>query len=292
MIFRGSGVALVTPFLENGDIDYLGLEELLNFHLNNSTDAIVITGTTGEASTMTDEEQLSVIKKCVEVIDGKIPVIAGTGTNNTLASAQFSKEVSNSGVDALLVVTPYYNKANVEGLYQHFKTIAEDSSKPIILYNVPSRTAVPIPVDMVLKLSKIDNIVGIKDATGDLAYTVALRSALPEDFAIYSGNDDVVVPLLSVGGDGVISVSANICPQETHDMCQAYFDGDFEKAKDLQLKLFPLIDSLFVEVNPIPVKEALNQMGLPGGTYRLPLWKPTQETKDLLNNNLKNLGLV
>lgn len=292
MIFRGSGVALVTPFLEDGQIDYASLEELINFHLENSTDAIIITGTTGEASTMSDEEQLAVIKKCVEIVDGKIPVIAGTGTNNTLASAEFSGVVSNSGVDALLVVTPYYNKANKEGLYQHFKTIAEASAVPVILYTVPGRTAVPIPVDMVKELSKIDNIVGIKDATGDLAYTVALRSVLPKDFAIYSGNDDVVVPLLSVGGDGVISVSANVCPQETHDMCQAFFDGDIETAKNLQIKLFPLIDSLFVEVNPIPVKEALNQMGMPGGYYRLPLWEPTQATKDLINQNLKDLGKI
>ena len=218
MLFRGSGVALVTPFLENGDVDFAGLEELINFHLENSTDAIIITGTTGEASTMSDEEQLEVIKKCVEVVDGKIPVIAGTGTNNTLASAEFSKLVSNSGVDGLLVVTPYYNKANRQGLYEHFKAIANASSVPVILYTVPGRTAVLIPVDLVVELAKIENIVGIKDATGDLAYTVALRSALPNDFAIYSGNDDVVVPLLSVGGDGVISVSANVCPQETHDM--------------------------------------------------------------------------
>lgn len=292
MLFRGSGVALVTPFLENGEIDFAGLEELLNFHLENSTDAIIITGTTGEASTMSDEEQLEVIKKCVEVIDGKIPVIAGTGTNNTLASAEFSKLVSASGVDGLLVVTPYYNKANRQGLYEHFKTIANASSVPVILYTVPGRTAVPIPVDLVVELSQIENIVGIKDATGDLAYTVALRSALPPNFAIYSGNDDVVIPLLSVGGDGVISVSANICPKETHDMCQAFFDGDIETAKNLQIKLFPLIDSLFVEVNPIPVKEALNQMGMPAGVYRLPLWEPTQETKDLLSKNLKDLGKI
>ncbi|MFB0971822.1 MAG: 4-hydroxy-tetrahydrodipicolinate synthase [Tissierellia bacterium] len=292
MLFRGSGVALVTPFLENGDVDFAGLEELINFHLENSTDAIIITGTTGEASTMSDEEQLEVIKKCVEVVDGKIPVIAGTGTNNTLASAEFSKLVSNSGVDGLLVVTPYYNKANRQGLYEHFKAIANASSVPVILYTVPGRTAVPIPVDLVVELAKIENIVGIKDATGDLAYTVALRSALPNDFAIYSGNDDVVVPLLSVGGDGVISVSANVCPQETHDMCQAFFDGDTETAKNLQIKLFPLIDSLFVEVNPIPVKEALNQMGMPAGAYRLPLWEPTQETKDLLSKNLKDLGKI
>lgn len=291
-MFRGSGVAIVTPFLENGDVDYEGLEVLLNFHLENSTDAIIATGTTGEASTLTEEEQLSVIKKCVEVIDGRIPVIAGTGTNDTQASANFSKLVSNSGVDGLLVVTPYYNKANKEGLYRHFKTIAEASAVPVILYTVPHRTAVPIPVDTVLRLSQIDNIVGIKDATGDLAYTLALRSVLPKDFAIYSGNDDVIVPLLSLGGDGVISVVANVCPREIHDMCQAFFDGDVERAKDIQVELFPLIDSLFVEVNPIPVKEALNQMGMPGGGYRQPLWEPTQATKELINKRLKDLGKI
>ncbi len=292
MIFRGAGVAIVTPFLENGDVDYNGFETLINFHLENSTDAIIVTGTTGETPTLTEEEQMSVIKKCVEVVDGKIPVIAGTGGNDTQASVELSRKVSNMGVDALLLVTPYYNKANKEGLYQHFKAIAEASTVPVILYNVPARTAVNIPVDTVLRLSEIDNVVGIKDATGDLAYTVALRSALPKDFAIYSGNDDVVVPLLSVGGDGVISVSGNVCPRETHDMCQAFFDGDVERAKDLQIELFPLIDSMFVEVNPIPVKEALNQMGLPGGTYRLPLWEPTQATKDLINKNLKDLGKI
>ncbi len=291
-MFRGSGVAVVTPFLENGDVDYEGLEVLLNFHLENSTDAIIATGTTGEASTLTEEEQLSVIKKCVEVIDGRIPVIAGTGTNDTQASADFSRLVSNSGVDGLLVVTPYYNKANKEGLYRHFKTIAEASAVPVILYTVPHRTAVPIPVDTVLRLYQIDNIVGIKDATGDLAYTLALRSVLPKDFAIYSGNDDVIVPLLSLGGDGVISVVANVCPREIHDMCQAFFDGNVERARDLQIKLFPLTESLFVEVNPIPVKEALNQMGMPGGGYRQPLWEPTQATKELINKRLKDLGKI
>lgn len=292
MIFRGSGVALVTPFLEDGSIDYNGLEKLLNFHLENSTDAIIITGTTGEASTLNEEEQLKVIKKCVEIINGKIPVIAGTGTNNTLASAEFSKKVCELGVDGLLVVTPYYNKTNSEGLYHHFKTIAEASTVPIILYTVPGRTAVEIPVEMVVRLAEIEKIVGIKDATGNLAYTAALRTSIPNNFAIYSGNDDVVVPLLSLGGDGVISVSANICPKETHDMCKAFFEGNTERAKNLQLKLFPLINSLFVEVNPIPVKEALNQMGLPAGGYRLPLWEPTQGTKDLINKNLKDLGKI
>ncbi len=292
MIFRGSGVAIVTPFLENGEVDYNGLETLLNFHLENSTDAIIVAGTTGEAATLTFDEQFSVINKCLEVIDGRIPVIAGTGSNDTLAGVNFSKRVSNSGVDALLVITPYYNKTNKEGLYQHFKAIAEASAVPIILYTVPGRTGMNIPVDTVLRLSEIENIVGIKDATNDLSYTVALRSVLPEDFAIYSGNDDVVIPILSMGGSGVISVSANVCPKETHDMCQAFFDGDIKKARDLQIKLLPLIKSLFVEVNPIPVKEALNQMGMPGGTYRLPLWEPAQDTKDLINKNLKDLGKI
>jgi 4-hydroxy-tetrahydrodipicolinate synthase len=292
MIFRGSGVAIVTPFLENGDVDYGGLETLLNFHLENSTDAIIVAGTTGEAATMTFEEQFSVIKKCLEVIDGRLPVIAGTGSNDTSAGTSFSKLVSNSGVDALLVITPYYNKTNKEGLYQHFKKIAEASAVPLILYTVPGRTGMNIPVDTLLRLYEIDNIVGIKDATGDLNYTVALRAALPEDFAIYSGNDDVVVPILSMGGSGVISVSANVCPKETHDMCQAFFDGDVKKARDLQLKLLPLINSLFVEVNHIPVKEALRQMGMPGGFYRMPLWEPTQATKDLINKNLKDLGKI
>lgn len=295
MLFRGSGVALVTPFKEDESIDFERLEELVNFHLENGTDAILPIGTTGESVTLTKEEKLQVVQKCVQVVDGRIPVIPGCSTNDTKESVDFTKEVSKLGIDGLLAVTPYYNRANEEGLYLHYEAIAQATDLPIILYNVPARTGVNLTVGVIKRLvENYDNIQGLKDATGNLAYTVNVKYNLgkDKDFFIYSGNDDVVVPLLSVGGDGVISVSANIIPKETHDMCQAFFDGDIEKAADHQIKYYGLIDSLFLETNPIPVKYAMERLGMIGANYRLPLCQPSQGVKDILDKELSKLGLV
>lgn len=290
MIFTGSGVAIITPFTDDGNIDYKALDKLIDFQLSNNTDAIIVIGTTGEASTMTEEEKLETIQFVLDKVDGRIPVIAGTGSNNTKATVEFSEKVSLMGVDGLLVVTPYYNKANSKGLVEHYKAVARASHVPIILYNVPGRTGMSIAVDVVEELAQIENIVALKDAVGDLSYTLAVKRVVPEDFAIYSGNDDLILPILAAGGQGVISVVANICPLETHEICRSFFEGDIDRARDLQLELFPLIKSLFVEPNPIPVKAAANIMELSGAKLRLPLYEAEYSTKELLRNNLLKLG--
>ncbi|HZJ69018.1 MAG TPA: 4-hydroxy-tetrahydrodipicolinate synthase [Candidatus Eisenbacteria bacterium] len=292
MLFTGSGVALVTPFLENGEVDYQGIDQLVDFHLANNTQAIIAMGTTGEASTTSDPEQINGISRVVKRVAGRIPVIAGTGINHTTHAIELSVEAEKVGADGLLLVTPYYNKATKRGLYEHYKLIAESVKIPSILYTVPSRTAVEIPVNMVKELSEIKNIVGIKDASGDLSYTAAVRHAVPKDFAIYSGNDDVVVPLMSLGGQGVISVIANILPVEIHQMTQACLAGDFSTAADIQIKLLPLIQALFKEVNPVPVKAALELLDLPGGGLRLPLTRAEVETVDNLRKCLIDLDYL
>lgn len=290
MLFKGSGVAIVTPFDAAGNVDLEGLEQLIAFQLENQTDAIIINGTTGEASTLTREEKLATIRHTVKVVNNRVPVIAGTGSNNTAESAAFSAEVSELGVDGLLVVTPYYNKSSKRGLYEHFKVIAEHATVPVILYTVPGRTGVPIPVETVAALAEIDNIVGIKDATGDLAYTAHVRRATPPEFAIYSGNDDMIVPVLSAGGVGVISVAANVVPKAVHEMVTAYLDGDAARATQLQLEYLPLIEALFMETNPIPVKAALAIIGLPAGGLRLPLYEAEDATKQALETVWKELS--
>lgn len=281
-MFKGSAVAIVTPFKEDYSVDYVTLEKLLNWHVQNKTDAIVITGTTGEASTLTNKEHLDVIEFCVEVIDGRIPVIAGTGSNDTLHMVYLSEEAEKRGADGLLLVTPYYNKATQEGLYQHFALAAKAVDIPIILYSVPSRTNVEIDVDTVVRLSEIENIIGIKDATGNLEYTEKIAKALPE-FYIYSGNDDLIYDVLERGGHGVISVVANTHPLQTHNLVKEYLDGDKKASKKIQEDLMPVITNLFVEPNPIPVKYALACLGLlPSGTLRLPLTKLSQEYRKAL----------
>ena len=292
MLFTGSGVAIVTPFKENGEIDYPSFDILVDFHLKNKTDAIIVMGTTGEASTTSDQEQIEAIEYVVKRAGGKIPVIAGTGINHTDHSVELSVAAEKTGADALLVVTPYYNKATKRGLYEHYKTIAGSVKIPLILYTVPGRTAVEIPVDLVKELAEIDNIVGIKDATGNLAYTAAVKHAVPKDFAIYSGNDDVVVPLMSVGGNGVISVFANALPLEMHNMAQACLDGDFKTAGEMQVKYLPLIKAMFAEVNPVPIKSAMELLGLPAGGLRLPLTRASEATVELLRKELNALNLL
>lgn len=293
MIFKGVATALATPFKEDLTIDYEAYEKLLAYQVENKVDGLVVCGTTAEAATMDKKEKLDLINFTIEKVGGRLPIIVGTGSNNTKEAAGFSKEVSEiDGVDALLVVTPYYNKANREGLYRHFASIAEKSTKPIILYNVPSRTGVNIDPDLVGELSKMENIVGIKDATGDLHYTIKVKSLVDEDFAIYSGNDDLIVPLLSVGGSGVISVLSNILPKETSQMVHDYLEGREKDAGISQVKYINLIEALFNEVNPVPVKEALRLIGISDYYMRLPLSPASIETSELLENELKKLGVL
>lgn len=290
MLFEGSGVAIVTPFKEDLSVDYEAYRNLLKFHLENQTDAIVALGTTAEAACLTEDEKMKLIDISIEELNGKIPLIIGTGSNNTAEACRFSKKVSKiEGVDGLLLVTPFYNKATQEGLYEHFEKIASESFKPIILYNVPGRTGVNLEVETVKRLSKIENIVGIKDAKGDLSYTTALRKEVDDNFAIYSGNDDVVTPLLSVGGNGVISVLANIYPKEVHNLAQSALDGDFKKSRSLQIKYFNLIKALFYEVNPIGIKYAGSLLGLYKNNLRLPLTRASEDCKKIIKKAMEDL---
>lgn len=269
-LFTGSGVALITPFDENGEVNYSRLREILEFHVINHTDAIIVTGTTGEGSTLSDEEKISVIEFTVNIINNRIPVIAGTGSNDTRHAAEFSRRVEKLGVDGLLVVTPYYNKGNENGIYEHYKAIAEGVKIPVILYNVPSRTGVNLSIPLLKRLAQIENITALKEASGNISYVAEVAREIPE-LDIYSGNDDMVVPVLSLGGKGVISVSANIIPDISHDMTASFLKGDVKKARELQLKYNDLVNALFLETNPVPVKEAMNFLGYEVGNCRLPL---------------------
>lgn len=291
MIFKGSAVALVTPFTKDNKVDFDKLGELVEYQIANGTDAIVSCGTTGEANTMTDEEQLATIKYVVEKVNKRVPVIAGSGSNDTMHSVNLSQEAEKLGVDALLIITPYYNKANKAGLKRHFETIANRVKLPIILYNVPGRTCVNISPSLIVELAKIDNIVAVKEASGDLGQVAEIASLVPDDFAIYSGNDDTILPLLSLGGQGVISVLANVCPQETHDLVAKFFEGDIEGSRKLQLGMDALIAALFIEVNPIPVKTAMNLLGFNVGDLRLPLAEMDPANLEVLKKELVNFGL-
>ena len=265
-IFTGAGVALITPMNADGSVNYEKLREMVEFQIENQTDAIIVCGTTGEASTLTNEEHLECIRFCCEVTKKRIPVIAGTGSNCTASAAYLSKEAEKAGADALLLVTPYYNKCTQNGLMAHFKQIAGAVDLPILLYNIPGRTGVKIAPETVVALCRdVDNIVGVKDATGDISEVASVLSLAKKEgieVDLYSGNDDQIVPVLSLGGKGVISVLSNVIPRETHEMTASYFDGDVKKSMELQLKYFDLIGALFCEVNPIPVKKALNLMGM------------------------------
>jgi len=292
MIFKGSAVALVTPFDENGKVNVKKVKELVDFQIENGTDAIVACGTTGEASTMSDKEHLLAIKTIVDAVDKRVPVIAGTGGNDTAHSIYMSQKAEKLGADALLIITPYYNKANKSGLRKHFVSIANSVKLPIILYNVPSRTKVNIPPALVADLAKnVDNIVALKEACGDLAQVAEVCRLVPEGFAVYSGNDDSILPLLSLGGAGVISVLANICPSETHDLVAKFMEGDIEGSRKLQLGMKPLIDALFIEVNPVPIKTAVNLLGFNVGDLRLPLAEMEEQNLEVLKRELVNWGL-
>lgn len=289
-MFKGSGVAIVTPF-KDGKIDFKKLEELLEWHISEGTDAIIICGTTGESATMSDEEQKEAIRFTVEKVNKRIDVIAGTGSNNTAHSIELSKYAEEVGADGVLIVTPYYNKTTQKGLIAHYTAIADSINIPIIIYNVPGRTGLNILPKTICELSKHPNIRGVKEASGDIAQVAEVARLVPEDFYIYSGNDDMIVPLLSLGGHGVISVVANILPKDTHNMVQYFLDGDLKSSKDLQLKMKPLIDALFVEVNPIPVREAMNILGMEIGACRLPLVSMEETNRDKLIEEMSLYGM-
>ena len=292
-IFTGAGVAIVTPFKEDESIDYDRLDELIDFHCENGTDSIVICGTSGEAATMTEREHMECVKFTVERTKGRIPVIAGTGSNCTESAVYLSKEAEKAGVDGLLLVTPYYNKATQNGLKAHYNAIASQVKVPIILYNVPSRTGTRIQPQTIVDLCReVPNIVAVKDATGDISEVAELMHLADGDVDVYSGNDDQIVPILSLGGKGVISVLSNVLPQETHDIVASYLEGDVKKSCELQVKYIPLIKALFSEVNPIPVKKAMNLMGMEVGSLRLPLTEMEEEHAKKLAEEMKKAGIT
>ena len=291
-IFKGSGVALITPFNEDMSINYAKLEELIEWHIANNTDALIVAGTTGEASTLPDEEHIELVRRSVEIAKGRIPVIAGSGSNDTVHGIRLSLECERAGADGLLIVTPYYNKTNRQGLINYYLSIADKVNIPIILYNVPGRTGMSIPADVVKELSNHKNIVGLKEASGDISYLAEVARVCGSDFAIYSGNDDIIVPVLSLGGVGVISVLANVMPNETHDIVMSYLEGDVVKSRELQLSLNSLVNSLFLDTNPIPVKTAMNLMNMEVGGLRSPLWEMTPEYVEVLKEEMEKLKLI
>lgn len=288
-LFRGSGVAIVTPF-KNNKVNFEKLEELINWHIENSTDAIIVCGTTGESATMSKDEKKEVLRFAVEKAAGKIPIIAGTGSNNTVDAIEMSKFAESIKADGLLLVTPYYNKTTQKGLIKHFTAIADEVNIPIILYNVPGRTGVNILPETVASLEKHPNIRGIKEASGNISQVAEIARLCSDNFYIYSGNDDQIVAVLSLGGCGVISVAANIMPKEIHDLVFSFLEGKVNEARKLQLRMNSLINSLFIEVNPIPIKTAMNLIGMDAGELRLPLVEMEEKNKSILIKNLLDMG--
>lgn len=291
-IFTGAGVAIITPMNEDGSINYDGFAENIEYQINNGTDAIIVCGTTGEASTMTDEEHVECIRFAVEKTAGRIPVIAGTGSNDTKYAVELSKIAQEKGADGLLLVTPYYNKASQKGLIAHFTAIADAVDIPIILYNIPGRTGVNIDINTYKILGQHKNIAAVKEASGNLSYTSKLIAQCGDLLDVYSGNDDIIVPMMSIGAKGVISVISNIMPKETHEITRFCLENNCEEAAKLQMKYLELINNLFIEVNPIPIKEAMNQMKMPSGPCRLPLCEMTGEHIEILKNSMKKIGLI
>ena len=290
-IFKGSGVALVTPFTNNG-VNYPKLKELIEWHITEGTDAIVICGTTGESTTMSEEEKKETIKFTVDTVNKRIPVIAGTGSNDTTHAIQMSKYAESVGVDALLLITPYYNKTSNLGLVKHFKAINDEVKIPIILYNAPGRTGMNITPKMLFELSSLSNIVAIKEATSNISQATRMKALCGDKIDIYSGDDDLIVPIMSIGGLGVISVVANIMPNTIHTLCKNYLDGNVKEALEIQLQTLDIINTLFIETNPIPVKDALNLMGKDVGPLRLPLCEMEGINKETLINTLKDYKLI
>ena len=289
---EGSIVALVTPFNEDGSVNFEQLERLLEFHVKNGTDAILTLGTTGESAAMTDEEDNEVVEFVVRHVAGRVPVIAGSGSNCTATQTRKSLTYQELGADALLIITPYYNKSNEEGIYQHLKQTADAVDIPCILYNIPGRTGCSISAANVARLAEHPNVMGIKEASGSVAYAASIARYLSDDYRMYSGEDALTVPLMSLGASGTISVWADVQPALVHEMCRAYLDGDVARATRIQVEAQPLIKALFGEVNPIPVKEALAQMGLIDAHYRLPLWPMSEGPKAVLLEAMKGAGLL
>lgn len=291
-IFTGSGVAIITPFHEDGSINYDQLKKLVDYHCENGTDSIVICGTTGESATMTEEEHLECIKRTIDFTAGRIPVIAGTGSNCTATAVELSREAAKAGVDGLLVVTPYYNKATQKGLIKHYKAIAREADAPIIMYSVASRTGCNIePATVAALVKEVDNIVGVKEASGNISQVAKIMQLTQGDIDLYSGNDDQIVPILALGGKGVISVLSNVAPRETHEICAKFFAGDIEGSRELQLKAIPLINALFSEVNPIPVKKAVSLMGMEVGGLRMPLTEMEEANAQKLAQAMRAFGI-
>ncbi len=292
-IFKGSGVAIVTPMRDNGEVDYERFAKQLKFQIENGTDAIIVCGTTGEASTLSHEEHLEVIRYCVKTVAGRIPVIAGTGSNCTETAIYLSREAETAGADGLLLVSPYYNKATQNGLYGHFRAVAEAVKLPILLYNIPGRTGCNIQPETIVRLCRdVENIGGVKEASGDIAQITRLAALARGCVDIYSGNDNEIVPIMSVGGLGVISVLANIAPAQTHEMCQRFLDGDVKGSCAMQLEAAELCAALFSEVNPIPVKKALELMGMDTGTLRRPLTEMEPVHVEYLKKTMKEYGIL
>ena len=289
-LFTGAGVALVTPMLPDGSINYAKIEQLVDWHIENGTDAIIMCGTTGEAPTLKMQEHLEAIKVAVDRAAGRLPIIAGTGSNDTDHCINSCREAKRIGADGLLLVSPYYNKTSQRGLIAHYSAVAASADLPMILYNVPSRTGLNIAPETVATLAKVDNIVGLKQANGDLSSVAKIAATC--DLPIYSGNDDQIVPILSLGGLGVISVLSNVIPRETHDICQTWFDGNVEESKRLQLHYLDLANGLFTDVNTIPVKAAMNLMGMDVGECRLPLYPMEEKALAALENILRSHGLI
>lgn len=291
-VFTGAGCAIITPMFEDGRVNFSALAELLEFQLANGTDSIVICGTTGEASALDDNEHLDVIEFACKTVNKRVPVVAGTGSNDTRHAINLSVEAKNRGADALLQVTPYYNKTNQTGLIRHFSAIIDAVGLPTILYNVPSRTGMNIQPKTYAELAKNPLIVGAKEASGNISAIAEIAALCGDELPLYSGNDDQIVPILSLGGVGVISVLSNVMPQQTHDICQLFFDGKVKESAALQLKLLPLINALFCDVNPIPVKEAMNIMGYEAGICRLPLGTLSGDKQELIKNELRKAGVI
>lgn len=292
-IFKGAGVAIVTPFHEDGSVNYEKFSQMIEEQIAGGTDAIIVCGTTGEASTLTHEEHLAVIGHCVKTVNGRIPVVAGTGSNCTKTAVYLSTEAEKLGVDGLLLVTPYYNKATQNGLFAHFKTVADAVKLPIILYNVPGRTGCCIQPQTIVRLcSEVPNIVGVKEASGDISQITRLMALAGGKVDLYSGDDNQIVPLMALGGIGVISVLSNIAPRQTHDICQKFLDGDVEGSRKEQLRAIELIDALFCEVNPIPVKTAMNLMGKEVGPLHMPLTPMEPQNVERLKKAMENYGIL
>ncbi|MBQ3967159.1 MAG: 4-hydroxy-tetrahydrodipicolinate synthase [Lachnospiraceae bacterium] len=292
-VFTGAGVAIITPFKSNGEVDYDAFEGIIEDQIARKTDAIVVCGTTGEASTLSHEEHIDVVKYCAQVVKGRVPVVAGTGSNSTETAIYLSQEAEKAGVDGVLLVSPYYNKATQNGLYQHFKATADSIKIPVILYNIQGRTGVNIQPATIVKLVKdVENIVAVKEASGNISQIAQILALADGNIDLYSGNDDQIVPILSLGGKGVISVLSNVMPEYTHDICETFFNGDVKKSAKMQLDALPLINALFSEVNPIPVKEAMFLKGLCGPDLRLPLTRMEPAHAEVLKAEMEKMGVI